>query len=114
MNFFITLLAIVIVIVYITDITDFPITFKKIISYWLTNGNQIKTDFTFHLIDCSACQSFHVGMIWFIIYSCIWGFNIINLPIVALVACGTVTIKNLILLFFDILDTIIAKINRLL
>lgn len=61
------LLIITGIIVFITDITDFPSSVKKAISYITTKGKIVKDEYRIHLIDCSLCQVFWIGLIYLLI-----------------------------------------------
>ena len=58
------LLAIGIIFTVITDITDFPVSAKKGLSWLLTKGTIVKSDYRFHLLDCSTCQIFWTSVIY--------------------------------------------------
>lgn len=58
------LLSIGIIFTVITDITDFPESAKKGLSWLLTKGKIVKSDYRFHLLDCSTCQIFWASMIY--------------------------------------------------
>ena len=83
MNTLLNLFFISVIIVFITDITDFPDTIKKIFSFITTKGKIVKTDFRLHLIDCSLCQIWWVCIIYLLI---IKDFTLLNLVYVCLLA----------------------------
>lgn len=58
------LLAIGVIFTVITDITDFPVSAKKGLSWLLTKGTIVKSDYRFHLLDCSTCQIFWTSVIY--------------------------------------------------
>ena len=64
MSTILDLLAIGIIFTVITDITDFPVSAKKGLSWLLTKGTIVKSDYRFHLLDCSTCQVFWASMIY--------------------------------------------------
>ena len=100
-----------VIIVFITDITDFPDTVKKIFSFITTKGKIVKTDFRLHLIDCSLCQIWWVCIIYLLI---IKDFTLLNLVYVCLLAAFADIIKNSILLLKDILIKITQLIYKLI
>ncbi len=58
------LLAIGIIFTVITGITDFPESSKKGLSWLLTKGKIVKSEYRFHLLDCETCQIFWASMIY--------------------------------------------------
>ena len=108
---FFDLLCIATILVVITDISDWPTTVKKVISYILTKGKINKTEFRLHLVDCSFCQIFWCGIIYLLV---IGEFTLPYLAFVCLLACFSGIIKNSILLVEDIITTIIQLIYKLL
>lgn len=111
-NFLTILLCLTITIVYITDITDWPITIKKLISLLLTKGVSKKTDYRLHLVDCSACQTWWIGVLLMIFFGLAGKFSVLMLPATALTACATITIKNIILLVFTAIDDVVAWLTK--
>lgn len=105
------LLCISFIIVVITDISDWPSTVKKSISYILTKGKITKTEYSLHLVDCSFCQTWWAGIIYLI---CTSEFTFINLAIVCALAALTMETKNLILLVKDLISTIYKIIYKLI
>ena len=111
MNTLLNLFFISVIIVFITDITDFSDTVKKIFSFITTKGKIVKTDFRLHLIDCSLCQIWWVCIIYLLI---IKDFTLLNLVYVCLLAAFSDIIKNSILLLKDILIKITQLIYELI
>jgi hypothetical protein len=103
------LLCIAIIIVVITDISDWPSTVKKSISYILTKGKLTKTEYRLHLIDCSFCQIWWSGLIYLII---IGQFTFPYVAIVCLLCTFCGLIKSSILLVEDIITKIINLIYK--
>lgn len=108
---FFDLLCIATILVVITDISDWPSTVKKTISYILTKGKLTKTEYRLHLVDCSFCQIFWCGIIYLLV---IGEFTLPYLAFVCLLACFSGIIKNSILLVEDIITTIIQLIYKLI
>lgn len=107
------LIAITICCVIVTDMTDFPNSLKKLLSIFLTKGKIPTSNYTFHLIDCSLCQTTHLGNLW-LLYNLIFlnNFSIWYFPLVLGFAISTRLIGSLITLLQDIFLTIINKINE--
>lgn len=103
------LLCIAIIIVIITDISDWVETVKKTISYILTKGKIVKTQFRLHLVDCSFCQIFWCGLIYLLVTS---NFTLMYVAIVCLLSAFAGLIKNGILLVEDIVTKIIQLIYK--
>lgn len=107
----IELFIIACIIVFITDLTDFPSSVKKAISYITTKGRIVKDEYRLHLIDCSLCQIFWTGLIYLL---CIGEFNIFYIGFVCLLSCFSNVIKNYILLIEGILTKISKTIEDFL
>lgn len=109
LNVFIHLLFIAIIIVVITDISDFPDSVKKGISYILTKGKIVKTQYRLHLIDCSFCQTFWASILYLLITG---AFTLKYIAMVCLICAFCDIIKNAILLVEDIVKKIIQLIYK--
>lgn len=105
------LLCIAIIIVIITDISDWVETVKKTISYILTKGKIVKTQFRLHLVDCSFCQIFWCGIIYLLVTG---EFTLPYITVVCLLACFSGLIKSSILLIEDAVVKIIKVIYKLI
>ena len=103
------LLCIAIIIVIITDISDWPDTVKKTISYILTKGKIKKTEYRLHLVDCSFCQNFWCSLIFLL---CIGKFTLPYIACVCIICCFLDFIKNAILLVEDMLNKTIQVIYK--
>lgn len=95
------------IVVSIVDISDFPDTIKKCISYILSKGKIIKTDYRLHLIDCSWCVASWINLI-FLLY--IGQFNIPYIAITFIIATLSPVIKEAIMLIKDLLLKLINYI----
>ena len=111
MNTLINLLCIAVIIVFITDITDFPDTIKKVFSFLTTKGKIVKTEYRIHLIDCSLCQIWWSGIIYLL---CTGNFTLPYLVCVCLLSAFAEILKNYILLLKDILIKITQLIYKLI
>lgn len=105
------LLCIAIIIVIITDISDWAETVKKTISYILTKGKIVKTQFRLHLVDCSFCQIFWCGLTYLLITS---NFTLMYVAIVCLFSTFSGIIKSSILIVEDTITKIIQLIYKYL
>lgn len=105
------LLCISFIIVVITDISDWPNTVKKSISYILTKGKLTKTEYSLHLVDCSFCQTWWAGIIYLLITN---NFTLPYITYVCVLAALTMETKNLILLAKDLISTIYKIIYKLI
>lgn len=63
----INLILIGLSIVIITDFTDFSDTAKRFFCWVLTRGKVSTSDYVFHLLDCSLCQTFWIGVLYVMI-----------------------------------------------
>ena len=108
-NIITDLIFLTLILVIITDMTDWPFTVKKVISWLLTKGKLVKTNFRFHLVDCSLCQVTWCGIIYLLIKGAL---TLETLYYVLLLAIFTVPIKNLLQLIIDAVNTFIAKLSR--
>lgn len=102
---FLYMILIQIIVVIIIDLSDFPSTIKKAISFILSKGKFIKDDYTFHLSDCSFCIQMWVNLI-FIIY--LGQFSIPYITFMLLLSFFTDTTKDILIFIKDIM----AKLNR--
>lgn len=111
LNYIIILLTINIAITFITGLTDWPATLKKLISRLLTKGKVSTDKWEAHLIDCELCQVFHLSWIFTLIYCLTIGtFNPIMIILICLNAYFTDIMRDILILIKDIL----MKINRIL
>lgn len=105
MNFF-NMLLLQIVVVIIVDISDFPSTLKKLVSFILTKG-KFKTDnYQFHLADCSFCIQWWTNLIYII---CIGQFSIPYIAFALFLSVMCPISKDIILLIRDIFVKLINK-----
>ena len=107
MNTLINLFLIAIIISIITGNSDFPDSAKKALSWILSKGKIVKTDYRFHLIDCEFCQMWWIGLIYLL---CVGKFTIPYITIVCLLAFCTDRIGEGLVLFKDL----ILKVFRLI
>lgn len=112
---YITLLIITAVIVFITDISGFSTTIKKL---FLRLFGLPQKDFewqTIHpllkIMECSLCQSFWVNNIYLI---CINAWSLPLLGYVCLLALLTPVIRDFIFIIRDIANTIPLIISKLI
>lgn len=105
LNTIIALILIQIITVIIVDLSDFPSTIKKAISFILSKGKFIKDDYTFHLCDCSFCIQWWVNLIFII---CVGQFNLPMITVILLLSFFTDTTKDILIFIKDIM----AKLNR--
>lgn len=73
MNFIAGIIVINIIIAGITDMTDWPETAKRLLSYFVSQGRFKTSNFDFKLLTCSLCQTFHISNIWLLIYAIVTG-----------------------------------------
>lgn len=103
------LLCIAIIIVVITDISDWANTVKKSISYILTKGRITKTEYRLHLVDCSFCQIWWCGLIYLLITG---AFTLKYIAMVCLICTFCDIIKTAILLVEDTIKKLIQLIYK--
>ena len=106
-NMLINLFFIQIIIVIITDISDWPKTVYKAVSYILTKGKIVKDDLNWHLVSCSFCQMWWIGLIYLLICH---SFTIPYIALVALLSFLTPVSNNILLLMKDLIGFEINKI----
>ena len=111
MKVILDLLCMVIIIVVITDISDWADTVKKAISYILTKGKIVKTDFRLHLIDCAFCQLFWAGIIYLL---CTGNFTLPYIAVLCLLCAFTGVVEKYIILIEDITIKITQLIYKLI
>lgn len=107
-NMLINLFFIQIIIVIITDISDWPKTVYKAVSYILTKGKIVKDDLNWHLVSCSFCQMWWIGLIYLIICH---SFTIPYIALVALLSFLTPLSSSILLLIKDLAIFLVNKIN---
>ena len=105
------LLIITGIIVFITDITDFPSSVKKAISYITTKGRIVKDEYRIHVLDCSLCQVFWIGLLYLYLTD---NFTLPFIGYVCLLSCMTEVIKDVILLAKDTCTTVINLMFRII
>lgn len=103
------LIFLTLILVIITDMTDWPFTVKKFISWLLTKGKLVKTDFRLHVVDCSLCQVVQAGILYLLIKGAL---TLETLYYVLMLAIFTVPIKNLLQLIIDAVNTLISKLGK--
>lgn len=116
MSTFITGIIIInIIIAGITDMTDWPDTAKRILSYLISQGRFKTTKFDFKLITCSLCQTFHMSNIWLLIFVlctgefCIWW---LLAPIISALFVNLTS--EILFLIEDIIKSILKFIRKLI
>lgn len=95
--------------VMIVDLSGFTISLKKFVSWLLTGGKLVKTDFDLKPLTCSYCMTWWLGLIYLI---CTGSINFFHLYILLLLCCLTVPFKNLIQLIIDCINTLISKLGK--
>ena len=105
----INLIIIQLIIVFVTDLTDFPNTIYKALSYILTKGKFVVSQGNLHLVSCSLCQVWWLGLIYLIITHSV---TIPALGFVLLLAFLTPVAKELLYLIKDILIKILDIIRK--
>lgn len=111
MNTLFIMICLATIVVNIVDISDFPYSVKKVISYVLTKGKMTSTDFRLHLIDCSWCISSWANLIYLV---CVGKFTIPFIAATFIIATLTPVIKDLIILMKDLIIKAINKIYDLI
>lgn len=61
------LLFIQIILVIVTDMTDFPDNVKKLLSWVFSLGKSTRINYRLHLLDCSLCQCWWACLIYLLI-----------------------------------------------
>lgn len=95
--------------VMIIDMSGFTVSLKKFVSWLLTGGKLVKTDFDLKPLTCSFCMTWWVGLIYLI---CTGTINFFHLYILLLLCCFTVPFKNLLQLIIMGINTIISKLEK--
>lgn len=104
---YLNLLLIAIFIVCVVDLTDFPSTIKKVLSFIITRGKFVKDNYRIHFIDCSLCISFWTGLLYLFLTN---NVAILSLSVLILITVNTMTIKSIIQLIIDVINILIKKI----
>ena len=108
------ILLIAIAIVIITDLSGVVDYIKRHLYHWMTgNYNYPETWDTpiIHLMSCSLCQTWWVGLLYLIVIGQVTFASIAYLLAIAYL---TTTIRDLIVLIKEVLTKIIDKIFKLL
>ena len=104
---FIDLICIQIIIVIITDLTDFPSSVYKAISYFLTKGRIVTDNMYLHLVSCSLCQMHWVGLLYLIING---SFSIPSYLLVLILSFLTTSTKDILLYSKDLMSYLINRL----
>lgn len=114
-TFIIGIIIINIIIAGITDMTDWPDTVKRIVSYLISQGRFKTTKFDFKLITCSLCQTFHISNIWLIVYVIMTGEFCIWWLVAPIISALFVNLTSEILfLIEDIIKSLLKFIRKLI
>lgn len=109
--FYINVLCITLICVMVTDMTDFFQNVKKGICYLLTKGKFKSDNYRIHWLDCSLCQTNILGIITMFLMGCV---TLPNYLYVLTLAIFTPVIKDIISTVFNLMETLITKINKLI
>ena len=104
---FIDLICIQIIIVVITDLTDFPSSVYKAISYFLTKGKIVTDNMYLHLVSCSLCQMHWVGLFYLIING---SFSIPAYLLILILSFLTTSTKDILLYIKDLMSYLINRL----
>lgn len=102
------LLACIVNLVFISGFVD---DMKKILSYILTNGVIVTTNYTLKPIFCAICCTFWTCVVYLFICHQMTLFNVF---ISLVLACSSDLIESIFYLLKDLLNHIIKKISDLL
>lgn len=108
-NTLLDLLSIGIIFTVITGITDFPESAKKGLSWLLTKGKIVKSDYRFHLLDCETCQIFWTSVIYLL---CTGNFTLLWLAVALVNSAFCDFYKDTILCMRDIGISIVRWIYK--
>lgn len=95
--------------VFIVDLSGFVTSVKKLVSWLLTGGKLVKTDFRLKPLDCDFCMTWWSGLIYLI---CIGEVTFFHLYFLLFLCCLAVPFKNLIQLIIDAINTLISKLGK--
>lgn len=95
-----------VIIVFIIDLSGFIDSLKKGLSYLLTKGRIVKSDYSLKPFDCSLCMTFWCGIIYFLI---IGKFTLLNLLYISLCSFFTPVIKDILYFLRDSFIKILSK-----
>ena len=107
----IDLLIITGIIVFITDLTDWWTSIKKLIWKFVFKNNKPYKEFPLKPFDCSLCSTFWIGLIYLLLTK---SFTIPYIGYVALLAYLTPVIKDILFFIKDILTKAINTIYNIL
>lgn len=102
---------ITLIIVFITDTTDFWESIKQLLWKFTYSNNKPYKPYTIHILDCSQCQTWWIGLIYIL---CTGNFTIPYIGLCALMAFLTPIWKDLLYLIKDILTKTLNIINNIL
>jgi len=105
------LILINLIVTAVVDLTDAPVTLKKVLTWALTKGKMRRADYRFHLFDCSLCITFWLSIIYVL---CTGQICLIALTLCILSALFTQITKSLLLLCMDIMNALIIVINKII
>jgi len=97
-------------IVFVTDLTDFPASIYKFLSRILTKGVIVSGNGKLHLISCSLCQMHWVGLLYIILTG---NFSIPMWGYVCLLAFLTGPAKDGLYLLKDLITKLINIVYKL-
>lgn len=103
------MLCLATIVACIVNISDFPYTVKKVISYIVTKGKIVKDDYRLHLVDCDWCIASWTNLIYLFV---VGQFTIPYIAAVFIISTFTPVITELILTIKDIILKLTQIINE--
>lgn len=95
-----------VIIVFIIDLSGFIDSLKRGLSYLLTKGRIIKSDYSLKPFDCSLCMTFWCGIVYFLI---IGKLSLLSIMYVSLCSFFTPVIKDILYFLRDSFIKILSK-----
>lgn len=109
MNILVNLFFISIICTIVVDMSDFPITVKKVLRLVFSRGTSVNTNYRLHLVDCSFCIIFWCSIIYLI---CNNSFSLFGVSLALLFALTPDIIKSILNLIKDIILIGVEYINK--
>lgn len=107
---YIDLLIIQMILVFVTDLTDFKSFLYRCLSRWLTRGKIVSGEGNLKLLNCSLCQTHWAGLLYLVLSG---NFSFLMWGYVCLLAFLTPVSKDLLLCVKDLLTWIISKLLKI-
>lgn len=103
------LICLAVIIIIIVDISGFIDSIKSGISFLITKGKIVKSDYRLMPFDCSFCMIFWAGLIYLIITE---NLSLLTITLVLLLSVLSGTIKEFLFTIINVLGRILYYVNK--